>query len=100
MDESLQPKFEEKLKNLLETAKKKENVLEYAEVQDTFAEFNLDEEQFEKVMETLDASGIDVMKIDEIDIDIPEDIPLDDIIDDEEIILSEEDEIDVENIDL
>ncbi len=104
MDEALQPKFEEKMKALLETAKKKENVVEYAEVQDTFAEFNLDEEQFEKVLETLDASGIDVMKIDDIDIpddiDNIDDIPMDNLLDDEEIILTEEDEIDVENIDL
>ena len=104
MDESLQPKFEEKLKAILETAKKKENVLEYVEIQDTFAEFNLDEEQFEKVLETLDAAGVDVMKMDDIDIpddiDNIDDIPIDGLIDDEEIILTEEDEIDVENIDL
>ena len=98
MDESLQPKFEEKLKGLLESAKKRENVVDYNEVLDTFAEFNLDEEQMDKVLETLDASGVDVMKIDPIE----DDINLDDIdiIDDEEIILTEEDEIDMENIDL
>ena len=98
MDESLQPKFEEKLKGLLDSAKKRENVVEYNDVLDTFAEFNLDEEQFEKVMETLDNAGVDVLKIDPIEDDIPmDDI---DIIDDEEIILTEEDEIDMENIDL
>ena len=64
MDEALQPKFEEKLKTLIEGVKVKENVVEYSEVQDTFAEFNLDEEQFEKVLEALDASGIDVLRID------------------------------------
>ncbi len=96
MDESLQPKFEEKLKGLIEGAKKKESVVEYSEVQDTFAEFNLDEDQFEKVLETLDASGIDVLRIALLEEDIPED----DIIDDEDIVLSEEDEVDVENIDL
>ncbi|MCR5799960.1 MAG: RNA polymerase sigma factor RpoD [Lachnospiraceae bacterium] len=96
MDESLQPKFEEKLKALLEGAKKKENVIDYNEIQDTFAEFNLDEEQFDKVLETIDQNGIDVLRMVEVDDDIPED----DIIDDEEIVLTEEDEIDVENIDL
>ena len=96
MDESLQPKFEEKLKTLIEGAKKKESVVEYSEVQDTFAEFNLDEDQFEKVLETLDASGVDVLRIALLEEDIPED----DIIDDEDIVLSEEDEVDVENIDL
>jgi len=96
MDESLQPKFEEKLKALLEGAKKKENVIDYNEIQETFAEFNLDEEQFDKVLETIDQNGIDVLRMVEVDGDIPED----DIIDDEEIVLTEEDEIDVENIDL
>ncbi len=98
MDEALQPKFEEKLKALLESAKKRENVVEYNEVLDTFAEFSLDEEQLEKVFETLDNAGVDIMKIDPIEDELQvDDI---DIIDDEEIILTEEDEIDMENIDL
>jgi len=105
MDESLQPKFEEKLKTLIEGVKTKENVVEYSEVQDTFAEFNLDDEQFEKVLEALDASGIDVLKIDPtVDDEAFVDIEIEgmdiDIIDDEDIVLSEEDEVDVENIDL
>ncbi|MBO4845785.1 MAG: RNA polymerase sigma factor RpoD [Lachnospiraceae bacterium] len=98
MDEALQPKFEEKLRGLLESAKKRENVVEYNEVLDTFAEFSLDEDQLEKVFETLDNAGVDIMKIDPIEDELQvDDI---DIIDDEEIILTEEDEIDMENIDL
>ena len=98
MDEALQPKFEEKLRTLLESAKKRENVIEYNEVLDTFAEFSLDEDQLEKVFETLDNAGVDIMKIDPIEDELQvDDI---DIIDDEEIILTEEDEIDMENIDL
>ena len=98
MDESLQPKFEEKLKVFLDSAKKRENVVEFNEVLDTFAEFSLDEEQMEKLLETLDAAGVDVMKIDPVE----DDMSLDDIdiIDDEEIMLSDEEEIDMENIDL
>jgi len=98
MDESLQPKFEEKLKGFLDSAKKRENVVEYNEVLDTFAEFNLDEEQMDKLLETLDAAGVDVMKIDPVE----DDMSLDDIdiIDDEEIMLGDEEEIDMENIDL
>lgn len=105
MDEALQPKFEEKLRTLIESVKTKENVVEYSEVQDTFAEFNLDDDQFEKVLEALDASGIDVLRIDPnvedeafVDLEI-EGMDID-IIDDEDIVLSEEDEVDVENIDL
>jgi len=89
MDENTQAKFDEKLKSLLAIAKKKKNVLEYQEVMDYFADMQLGEEQFDKVLETLEHSGVDVLRIVE-----------EDIVDDEEIILSEEDEVDMENIDL
>jgi len=88
MDENTQAKFEEKLKNLLDIAKKKKNVLEYQEISDYFSDLALEEEQFEKILETLDQNGVDVLRITE------EDEP------DEEVILSEEDEVDVEHIDL
>lgn len=90
MDENTQAKFEEKLKQLLATAKKKKNVLEYQEIADFFAELALNEEQLEKVVEHVERSGVDVLRITNDD----------DVIDDEEIILTEEDEVDMENIDL
>ena len=89
MDENTQAKFDEKLKSLLAVAKKKKNVLEYQEIIDYFADMALGEEQFDKVLETLEQSGVDVLRITE-----------DDDVDDEEIILSEEDEVDMENLDL
>ena len=92
MDENVQAKFEEKLKQLLAMAKKKKNVLEYQEIVDFLAELALNEEQIEKVIEHLEKSGIDVLRITNDDDD--------DVIDDEEIMLSEEDEVDMENIDL
>ena len=92
MDENVQAKFEEKLKQLLAMAKKKKNVLEYQEIVDFLAELALNEEQIEKVIEHLEKSGVDVLRITNDDDD--------DVIDDEEIILSEEDEVDMENIDL
>jgi len=88
MDENTQAEFEEKLKGLLAVAKKKKNVLEYQEVSDYFADMALVEEQFDKVLEFLEQNGIDVLRITEEDVD------------DEEIILTEEDEVDMENIDL
>ena len=88
MDENTMAKFEEKLKNLLNLAKKKKNVLEYQEISDFFSDMPLEEDQFEKILEALEQSGIDVLRITE------SDEP------DEEIILTEEDEVDVENIDL
>ena len=89
MDENTQAKFDEKLTALLAIAKKKKNVLEYQEIVDYFAELSIGEEQFEKVMETLEQNNVDVLRITE-----------GDEVDDEEIILAEEDEVDVENIDL
>ncbi len=89
MDEVTQAKFDEKLKNLLANAKKKKNVLEYQEINDNFADMTLEEEQLDKIMETLEQNGVDVLRITE-----------EDEVDDEEIILTEEDEVDVENIDL
>lgn len=89
MDENTQAKFDEKLNGLLAVAKKKKNVLEYQEIVDYFADVPMGEEQFEKILETLEQNNVDVLRITEVD-----------DVDDEEIILSEEDEVDVENIDL
>ena len=92
MDEAMQAKFDEKVKDLLALAKKKKNVLEYQEISDFFAEFQLEEEQFDKILEMLEQSNVDVLRITE-----EEDI---DVVDDEDIMVVDEEEIDVENIDL
>ena len=89
MDENTQAKFDEKLASLLTVAKKKKNVLEYQEIVDYFADIPLGEEQFDKIIETLEQSNVDILRITE-----------EDEVDDEESILSEEDEVEVENIDL
>lgn len=89
MDENTQAKFEERLKELLNAAKKKKNVLEYQEISDFFTDMTLEEEQFDKILETLEQNNVDILRITE-----------EDDVDDEEIILTEEDEVDVENIDL
>ncbi|MBR1771148.1 MAG: RNA polymerase sigma factor RpoD [Lachnospiraceae bacterium] len=90
MDENAQVKFDEKVKNLLAMAKKKKNVLEYQEISEFFADMQLEEEQFEKILEVLDQNNVDVLRISDEDDDI----------DESEILLTEEDEVDVENIDL
>ena len=87
MDENTQAKFDEKLKELLNVAKKKKNVIDAVEVNDFFSDMQLEEEQFDKILETLEANGI-------VQISPEEDIP------DDEVTLTEEDEVDVENIDL
>lgn len=89
MEENTQAKFDEKLAGLLAVAKKKKNVLEYQEIVDYFADMALGEEQFDKIIETLEQSNVDILRITE-----------GDEVDDEEVILTEDDEVDVENIDL
>ena len=56
-------KFSEKLVELLELAKKKKNVLEYQEISDFFKDQSLEVEQMEKVLDFLEASGVDVLRI-------------------------------------
>ena len=89
MDENVQAKFEERLKELLNIAKKKKNVLEYQEISEFFHDITLEEEQFDRILETLEQNNVDVLRITD-----------GDDVDDEEIILTEEDDVDVENIDL
>jgi len=89
MDENTRAKFDEKIQEILNIAKKKNNVLDYQEIIDFFADLSLEEEQFDKILELLEQNHVDVLRITE-----------DDDVDEEEIILTEEDEVDVENIDL
>ena len=88
MDENMQAKFDEKVKELLNSAKKKKNVLEYQEISEFFADMPLEEEQFEKILEVLEQNNVDVLRI------------TDDDVDAEEILLTDEDDVDVENLDL
>ena len=54
MDENTQVRFLEKIRELMNMAKKKKNVLEYQEISDFFADMPLEEEQFEKILEVVD----------------------------------------------
>ncbi|MFQ7310751.1 RNA polymerase sigma factor RpoD [Sellimonas sp.] len=85
-------KFEEKLKELVALGKKKKSVLEIQEINDFFADMELDTEHMEKVYEYLEAVNIDVLRMvndDDLDADI-----------DDLILSDEEDEVDMEKIDL
>ena len=86
---SAQEKFQIKLRELLALAKKKKNMLEYQEISDFFSDMQLDAEQFEKILDFLEANNIDVLRI------------TDDDVDDEMLLdVDDEDEIEVEKIDL
>lgn len=83
MDENI-VKFTERLKELLAYAEKKKNVLEFQEVNDFFADIELDPGKIEKIYDFLDKHNVDVLRISE---------------EDEEDIILDGDE-DLENIDL
>jgi len=90
-DEATKELFTQKIKDILALAKKKKNVLEYSEISDFFTDLNLNEEQLDNVLEVLENSGIDVLRVSEVDDDLP---------DEDDMMLSDEDEVDMENIDL
>ena len=90
MDETMAQKFEDKLKELKDYAKKKKNVIEPGEIADFFSEIELTEDNYDRIYEFMEQNGIDLLKIVEEEEEIPE----------EEIDLSDEEDIDVENIDL
>ena len=94
-DEATKELYAQKVKEILALAKKKKNVLEYAEISDFFAELNLNEEQFDNILEVLENSGIDVLRVSEGDDDIDMDIPEED-----DMLLGDEEDIDMENIDI
>lgn len=82
-------KFEEKLKNLVALGKKK-SILEIQEINEVFSDMELEAEQMEKIFEYLESQNIDVLIIS----------PDTDDADDVEILLTDEDEVDMEKIDL
>ncbi len=78
-------KLNEKLKELVEFAKNKKNILEYQEINDFFQKMELNAEEFEKILDCLESNNIDVLRISD---------------DDDDILITEEEEIEVEKIDL
>ncbi len=88
--------FNEKMDKLLETAKKKKNVLDEQEVLDAFAGEDLTPEKLDRIYDLLERKNIDVLRMSE-DLDIDSDLFLDDDLD--ESVLDDEN-IDMENLDL
>ena len=90
MEENAQ-KFLEKMNELVALGKKKKSILDVQEINDFFADMELEAEQMEKVFEYLEANNIDVLRIssdDDLDVDM-------------DVIMAEEaDDVDMENIDL
>ncbi|MBQ4242319.1 MAG: sigma-70 family RNA polymerase sigma factor, partial [Lachnospiraceae bacterium] len=93
--EENEEKFEERLKSLVELGRKKENVLDNQEIIDHFKGVDLGEDDYDKIWETLEHNGIDVLKMSGV---ADDDETLDDDVPPEEI--ENEEEVDVENVDL
>ncbi len=91
MDENM-IKLNEKLKELLEMAKKKKNILEYHEISDFFGDMELDADQMEKILDYLEANNIDVLRITDTE-DVEDE-------DDELLFDENEEEVDMSKIDL
>lgn len=85
MDENM-VKLGDMMKELLEVAKKKKNVLEYKEISDFFQDVELSPDEFEKILDMLETNNIDVLRITEEE--------------EEEPLLLEEEEVEIEKIDL
>ena len=77
--------LEKKLKELVKTAGQKKNVLEYREILDFFRDQNLTGEQYDLILEYLEKAGVDVLQTAE---------------EEEPLLLSEEDEVSEEELDL
>ena len=90
MEENIQ-KFTERLRELVAQGKKRKVYWMIQEINDFFADMELEAEQMEKVFEYLEANNIDVLRIssdDDLDVDM-------------DVIMAEEaDDVDMENIDL
>ena len=91
MEENAQ-KFLERMNELVALGKKKKSILDVQEINDFFTDMELTTDQMEKVFDYLEANNIDVLRIsgdteDDADMDI-------------DGIISDEEDVDMENIDL
>ena len=94
-EEKLDEKFQEKLKSIVDIGRKKENVLDNQEIIDHFKGVDLSEEDYDRIWETLEKNGIDILKMtppSEDDALVDDDVPPEEI--------ENEEEVDVENVDL
>lgn len=90
MNEQQQKMLDEKLSKIIDLAKEKNNVLEDKDIAKNFPELALDEEAFGKLLEILEEKNIEILLTSQAESDD----------EDDEIVFTEEDEVDVEKIDL
>ena len=64
--------FQGQLQQLIAIGKKKDNVLDYQEVVDHFRDLNLDDEKYALIIQMLEQQGIDVLRVQESDDEVPD----------------------------
>lgn len=91
MDQMQEEQFTKTLLGLLDKAKTKKNVLEYNEISDAFASFELDEDKMDLILEFLEKNHVDIMQngVKEND---GEDLLIDN---DDDVILAEAEEVEL-----
>lgn len=94
MDENM-AKFHEKLKELLQYSRNKKNVLEYEEINDFFADMEIDPDHMEKIYDYLEKHNVDVLREPKNDV-----IETDIEVDEEELAIIEAEAEDLSKIDL
>jgi len=62
MDQMQEEQFTKTLLGLVDKAKTKKNVLEYNEISDAFASFELDEDKMDLILEFLEKNNVDIMQ--------------------------------------
>lgn len=62
-EQDSESKFNFKMDELMEVAKKKKSILEYHEINDFFKDMELDAEHFERILEKLESANIDVLRM-------------------------------------
>ena len=93
MEENTNQKLDDKLKDLLDKARKKKNEIDYGEIEEFFGDMDLSDSDYEKIFEYLEQNNVDITKI--IGTDLPDEDP-----DDADIEQVKEEEVDLDNIDL
>lgn len=86
-EQDMEVKFNVKMEELMEAAKKKKSILEYHEISEYFKDMELDAEHFDRILEKLEAANIDVLRMTDDE-------------DEEPILLEDDEDLDVEKLDL
>lgn len=81
-----------RLGDLVDLGKSKKNILDYAELEEAFPEFRENEDKMDIIQDYLEQSGVDVLKMDEDDLDIEDDLLIDEDDDEDE---DKEPEVDI-----